>query len=180
MFILGFLFWHVVPVIATLPPADRERLPPMFENSPTDAEYAMELISQRIARGEKVRPVAKRKSKNQKKHENANKKSKLSVPTEVEGQHSQVTSDAEDAEVTSGERSASPEPETSPPPREIDWRKWGQKAASVKAWVDRKQVCASVFLVLLSQLGYFLSGKCQCHPSTRRSAGHRSRERCSQ
>lgn len=48
IFILGILYWHIIPIIATLSPADRDRLPPMFENSPTDAEYAMELISKRI------------------------------------------------------------------------------------------------------------------------------------
>ncbi|KAJ7786296.1 hypothetical protein B0H16DRAFT_1489978 [Mycena metata] len=52
----GFLFWHVTPVIAALPPSDRARLPPAFSDVPTDAEYAMELISQRVAAGLDVRP----------------------------------------------------------------------------------------------------------------------------
>lgn len=141
VFILGILYWHVIPVIATFPPADRARLPPMFENSPTDAEYAMELISQRIARGEEIRPITRRKPKNSKKPKDASKTSQLPVPIGDDGERSQVSSDASDAEIVSEEAPASLESESPSPPREIDWRKWGQKAATVKAWVDRRQVC---------------------------------------
>ncbi|KAF9015150.1 hypothetical protein BDQ17DRAFT_1229312 [Cyathus striatus] len=64
-FILGFLFWHVVPVLAALPPTDRNRLPPMLADIPTDAEYAMEMISRRVAEGLPVSPanVGKRHNK---------------------------------------------------------------------------------------------------------------------
>ncbi|KAF5354827.1 hypothetical protein D9756_005727 [Leucocoprinus leucothites] len=48
---LGFLFWHAVPVILALSPDERLRLPPLMLNVPTDTEYAMELISQRVAAG---------------------------------------------------------------------------------------------------------------------------------
>ncbi|KAH8835246.1 hypothetical protein DL96DRAFT_1573471 [Flagelloscypha sp. PMI_526] len=53
---LGFGFWHVVPVIAALPPSQRSRLPPPFYQAPTDAEYAMELISRRVAAGQPLFP----------------------------------------------------------------------------------------------------------------------------
>ncbi|CAK5280528.1 unnamed protein product [Mycena citricolor] len=56
-FVGGFMFWHLVPIIAALSPADRSRLPPPFMDVPTDAEYAMDLISQRVAAGLDVRPT---------------------------------------------------------------------------------------------------------------------------
>ncbi|KAJ7169911.1 hypothetical protein C8R46DRAFT_1090503 [Mycena filopes] len=64
----GVLFWHVTPVIAALPPSERARLPPAFSDVPTDAEYAMELISQRVAAGLDVRPPrpARAKPRNKK------------------------------------------------------------------------------------------------------------------
>ncbi|KAI0961588.1 hypothetical protein AcW1_000635 [Taiwanofungus camphoratus] len=55
-FICGIFFWHVVPIIVTIPPSDRARFPGAFSNVPTDADYAMELISQRVARGLDVQP----------------------------------------------------------------------------------------------------------------------------
>ncbi|KAI0724581.1 hypothetical protein C8T65DRAFT_626972 [Cerioporus squamosus] len=62
-FFIGFFFWHVIPVIAAIPAADRSRIPPPLEIVPTDTEYAMELISQRVARGLPVRPKRKRKAR---------------------------------------------------------------------------------------------------------------------
>ncbi|KAK7694679.1 hypothetical protein QCA50_001867 [Cerrena zonata] len=53
---VGLVFWHLSPVIAALPPSDRMRIIPPSWPVPTDAEYAMELISQRVARGLEVRP----------------------------------------------------------------------------------------------------------------------------
>ena len=81
-FILGFLFWHVVPVMCSLAPSDiarsvgwyqrwtysyclpTRRLPPAFSDVPTDVEYAMALISQRVAAGLEIKPI-KRDSLNQ-------------------------------------------------------------------------------------------------------------------
>nr|GAT44180.1 predicted protein [Mycena chlorophos] len=59
-FVLGFLYWHVIPVIAALPPSERAKLPPAFSDAPSDAEYAMELISRRVAAGLDVRPSRSR------------------------------------------------------------------------------------------------------------------------
>ncbi|KAF8807393.1 hypothetical protein BYT27DRAFT_7288895 [Phlegmacium glaucopus] len=55
-FVLGFIFWHVVPIIVSLPPSDIERLPPAFHDVPTDVEYAMQLMSQRVAAGLEIKP----------------------------------------------------------------------------------------------------------------------------
>jgi GRAM domain-containing protein 4 len=53
---IGTLFWHIIPVIAAIPTEERARLPPPLGNVPTDAEYAMEVISQRVAAGLDVKP----------------------------------------------------------------------------------------------------------------------------
>ncbi|KAI0651883.1 hypothetical protein C8Q79DRAFT_63725 [Trametes meyenii] len=59
-FLVGGFFWHVVPVLAAVPAPDRSRVPPPLASIPTDAEYAMDLISQRVARGLPVRPKRRR------------------------------------------------------------------------------------------------------------------------
>ncbi|QRV79037.1 transmembrane protein [Ceratobasidium sp. AG-Ba] len=57
---MGFFFWFIPPVVRLLP-----RLPPAFADAPTDAEVAMELISRRVERGERVVPerISRRKKK---------------------------------------------------------------------------------------------------------------------
>ncbi|KAG9074529.1 hypothetical protein FS749_013919, partial [Ceratobasidium sp. UAMH 11750] len=50
-FQLGFFFWFVPPVVKHLP-----KLPPAFSDAPTDAEVAIDLITQRVTRGERVVP----------------------------------------------------------------------------------------------------------------------------
>ncbi|KAK1229702.1 hypothetical protein PQX77_007264 [Marasmius sp. AFHP31] len=114
--ILGVLFWHVAPVIAALPSEDRARLPPPLADIPTDADYAMELIAQRINAGMPVRPARKR-------HRRARARS---VKTE------------DDTAPTSPP--LTPEPgESSRPEKKIDWAKWGGRAARGKAWaVDKR------------------------------------------
>ncbi|KAJ3544104.1 hypothetical protein NMY22_g2902 [Coprinellus aureogranulatus] len=62
-FAVGFAFWHVVPVICALSPEDRKRLPPPLADAPTDAQYAMELISARVAKGEDVQATFGKKQK---------------------------------------------------------------------------------------------------------------------
>lgn len=42
-------------------PQERDRMPKAFADAPTDAEYAMEMISKRVARGETVVPNALQK-----------------------------------------------------------------------------------------------------------------------
>ncbi|KAF9453830.1 hypothetical protein P691DRAFT_693994 [Macrolepiota fuliginosa MF-IS2] len=53
---LGFLFWHATPVITALSPKDRLRMPPLLSNVPTDAEYSMKIISQRVTAGLEINP----------------------------------------------------------------------------------------------------------------------------
>ncbi|PPQ63794.1 hypothetical protein CVT24_004336 [Panaeolus cyanescens] len=55
-FVFGALFWHIMPIICSLSSDERSRLPPPLADAPTDAEYAMELISRRVAAGLQVRP----------------------------------------------------------------------------------------------------------------------------
>ncbi|KAG8731113.1 hypothetical protein FRC11_005066 [Ceratobasidium sp. 423] len=71
--ILGFWFWFVPPVIKQLP-----KLPAPFSRAPTDAEVAMELISKRVERGERVVPerISRRK-----KNKSVAEPGKLQVPS---------------------------------------------------------------------------------------------------
>lgn len=77
---LGLVFWHVIPIMVALTPEQRSRsvtyaflppanpnpvyrLPPPLSSVPTDAEYAMEMISRRIAAGQDVVPPKRTTSK---------------------------------------------------------------------------------------------------------------------
>ncbi|OCH96109.1 hypothetical protein OBBRIDRAFT_809339 [Obba rivulosa] len=62
-FICGVCLWHIVPILAAIPASQRKRFPIPFREVPTDAEYAMELISQRVARGLDVKPRIRRRAK---------------------------------------------------------------------------------------------------------------------
>jgi hypothetical protein len=105
----GFLFWHVIPVIAALPPSELARLPPPFSNAPTDTDYAMELISQRVAAGLPVKPKSRKR-------------------------HSRATSTSSIPEaVASGSRDL---PDAKAEEDSVDWKKWGERAAVGKAWAD--------------------------------------------
>lgn len=127
IFICGVLFWHVVPVIACLPPEDRERLPPLFHNAPTDAEYAMELISQRVARGEPVRP-ARPSKKNKAPEDSAKRKD--------------------------GDKQGSSEKEVnqSKSRQEFDWRGLGAKAQAMQKWAGQTGLLGSKNKVRLAIL----------------------------
>ncbi|RPD62914.1 hypothetical protein L227DRAFT_572779 [Lentinus tigrinus ALCF2SS1-6] len=61
-FFAGSIFWHVIPVLAAIPEGEWSRIPPPLRMVPTDTEYAMELISQRVARGLPVRPKRGKKT----------------------------------------------------------------------------------------------------------------------
>ncbi|KAF9478527.1 hypothetical protein BDN70DRAFT_879870 [Pholiota conissans] len=105
-FCLGFLFWHVIPVILALPTSEQKRLPALFADVPTDAEYAMELISQRVAAGLDTKPARSRKN-----HANSDSVESLdNLPNRTEGSSSQSS------KVTS-----------------IDWKKWGDRVAFGKS-----------------------------------------------
>ncbi|THH03827.1 hypothetical protein EW145_g5973 [Phellinidium pouzarii] len=135
-FIMGFLYWHVIPIIASLPPLDQSRLPPLFENAMTDAEYAMDLISQRVARGEDIRP---RPRKTAKRSNKTTRKSKGKPVTKLA--RDELTSETEFFMRSEGESATSEsvdgKAKSSGRPGEVDWRKWGDRAASVKSWSER-------------------------------------------
>ncbi|KAG8835078.1 hypothetical protein FRC17_005431 [Serendipita sp. 399] len=57
----GIGFWFVPNLWAALPLEHRSRIPPPLGDVPTDAEYAMNIISQRVDRGEAVLPSERRK-----------------------------------------------------------------------------------------------------------------------
>ncbi|CDO71588.1 hypothetical protein BN946_scf184911.g58 [Trametes cinnabarina] len=101
-FLAGAIFWHVIPVLAVIPPSERARIPPPLTNVPTDAEYAMDLISQRVARGLPVRPKRRKV-----------KKSRHSSDLDVAGA----------AEHHEEEHSTS---------SSVNWNKWGDRLAFTK------------------------------------------------
>ncbi|KAJ7293566.1 hypothetical protein C8J57DRAFT_1269369 [Mycena rebaudengoi] len=105
-FVGGLFFWHVTPVIAALPPIDRSRLPPAFGDVPTDTEYAMELISQRVAAGLDVRPVGSTRVKNR----------------------GQQGASAESSDIKRQERQKQD--------KDVDWKKWGERAALGMSWAE--------------------------------------------
>ncbi|KAJ7103544.1 hypothetical protein B0H15DRAFT_812642 [Mycena belliarum] len=103
----GILFWHVTPIIAALPPSDRARFPPAFSDVPTDAEYAMELISQRVAAGLDFRPPQSSRAKRSDKME-------------------------QDDDPTATDT----KPTRKPQDKDIDWKRWGERAAVGMTWAE--------------------------------------------
>ncbi|KAG8990468.1 hypothetical protein FRB90_001754, partial [Tulasnella sp. 427] len=51
---LGFFYWFLIPVLCAMTRRQRAMIPPLLWDVPTDAEYAMEVIAQRVANGESV------------------------------------------------------------------------------------------------------------------------------
>lgn len=105
----GILFWHVIPVLAALPPGARARLPGPLADAPTDADYAIEIITQRIARGEEIKPP--RRPRSSRAHANSANEADLSaIPSPDTSFRSQVqTNDG------------------------VDWKKWGSRVAHGKS-----------------------------------------------
>jgi len=60
-FVLGFAFWHAPPILFALPAGNHRRLLALLHNVPTDADYAMDLIAQRVARGEEIKPLNRKR-----------------------------------------------------------------------------------------------------------------------
>ncbi|KAE9408089.1 hypothetical protein BT96DRAFT_21652 [Gymnopus androsaceus JB14] len=109
-FLGGVFFWHIVPILGALPSEDRARLPPAFDDVPTDADFAMEVISQRIAAGLDVNP-SKRNNRNTGERINTS----MSAPSTPGGSKNDKGQD-------------------------IDWKKWGERAAIGKAWVTERKI----------------------------------------
>ncbi|KAL0951211.1 hypothetical protein HGRIS_007934 [Hohenbuehelia grisea] len=109
--IIGVAFWHVTPIILALPPPERARLPPPLVDVPTDADYAMELISQRVASGLDVTPKKRR-----------GLKTKKPAPP---SQNTSATDLSQDVST-----------DATPDDRSVNWKKWGDKLATGKALID--------------------------------------------
>lgn len=62
----GFIFWFAPNLWMALPVEHRSRIPPPLGDVPTDAEYAMKIIGERVDRGETVLPPELRKQKDKK------------------------------------------------------------------------------------------------------------------
>ncbi|KAF8602328.1 hypothetical protein BDV93DRAFT_545347 [Ceratobasidium sp. AG-I] len=60
---IGILYWFVVPVIMAMPSSALKRIPAPLCDVPTDAEYAMGIMSARVASGESVVPASRRKAR---------------------------------------------------------------------------------------------------------------------
>ncbi|KAL4267152.1 GRAM domain-containing protein 4 [Pleurotus pulmonarius] len=104
-FILGVCFWHVMPLVSSFPPDALARLPPPLSDVPTDADYAMKLISQQALAGLRVTPTRPKSS------------SASSTPdTPAVGNDLTTRSVTDSAEG-------------------VNWKKWGEKLASSKAMV---------------------------------------------
>jgi hypothetical protein len=116
------------------------RLPPPLWNVPTDTDYAMELMAERVAKGLDVRPSSKvRRKRRIAKGHKAGSPSASSLSLATPGNRSQVRlgedndSDEDDQEPPQGRR------------RKRDWVKTAVKAAAAsRAWVDEgKQLVRS-------------------------------------
>ncbi|CEL56120.1 hypothetical protein RSOLAG1IB_07573 [Rhizoctonia solani AG-1 IB] len=58
--VIGVFYWFIIPILLAMPPDARKRLPPPLFDVPTDAEYAMSLMSIRVAKGESIVPASLR------------------------------------------------------------------------------------------------------------------------
>ncbi|KAJ3857779.1 hypothetical protein EV368DRAFT_29378 [Lentinula lateritia] len=120
-FLGGAFFWHIIPILAALPSEDRARIPPAFQDVPTDAEFAMEVISRRIAAGLDVNP--------------SKRSSQKSRPSPV------ALSEIKTDDATSSSAPTTPGGSKTEKGKDVDWKKWGERAAIGKAWmVDKKLV----------------------------------------
>lgn len=104
----GILFWHVIPVLAALPPGARARLPGPLADAPTDADYAIEIITQRIARGEEIKPLRKPRS--------SSARANSANEADLSAISSPDTSSRNQMQTNDG----------------VDWKKWGSRVAHGK------------------------------------------------
>ncbi|KAI6047648.1 hypothetical protein EDC04DRAFT_2863857 [Pisolithus marmoratus] len=121
--LLGIVYWHLVPVVAALSPEGRARIPPLFADAPTDVEYAMELIGQRVASGQEL-PL---RSKDRGRLANSTGSSLDLTATES------IDSEAED-------RGA------------VNWKKWGARVAQGKSLLEENKSISSLSRALLENL----------------------------
>ncbi|TFK41171.1 hypothetical protein BDQ12DRAFT_679017 [Crucibulum laeve] len=123
-FVLGSFYWHIIPIIAALPAEDRARLPPAFSDVPTDADYAMELISQRVAAGLDITPLKSNKNKNKSSKQQHSRSRTLDLDSDVDSIRS-IRTNHKQSKSEDGKAKAP-----------IDWKKWGDRLAVGKALAD--------------------------------------------
>jgi hypothetical protein len=99
------------------------RFPPAFAEFPTDADYAIEIIGQRMARGESVVPLKKKKEK---KISSASPGAST-IPLLDEGSRT-VTSSSFSSASDSGEKSSK---------KGFSWTKLTTNAMQAASWVDQ-------------------------------------------
>ncbi|KAG8763954.1 hypothetical protein FRC11_008281 [Ceratobasidium sp. 423] len=58
--VVGIFYWFAIPVLLAMPPEARKQIPAPLFDVPTDAEYAMSLMSIRVAKGESIIPASLR------------------------------------------------------------------------------------------------------------------------
>ncbi|KAK2461925.1 hypothetical protein APHAL10511_006388 [Amanita phalloides] len=109
-FICGFMFWHIAPIVSALSLEDRNRFPPPLAGVPTDAEFAMQMISKRVANGYELTP---------KKRLDEHRRDDDSTAT-----------GAQKADIGARIR----------PDDQVNWSKWGGRFAAGKTWIMAKRV----------------------------------------
>ncbi|KAF8622483.1 hypothetical protein AX15_006999 [Amanita polypyramis BW_CC] len=113
-FCCGLLFWHITPIINALSPGDRARLPPPLTSVPTDIEFAMQIISERVTDGNAPKPSSVRQRPDER-----------SVP-------SYSTSElVPNKKPNIGSRTQSDD--------RINWSKWGGRFAMGKTWASQQK-----------------------------------------
>ncbi|KAI6007424.1 hypothetical protein EDD15DRAFT_2153445 [Pisolithus albus] len=113
---LGIIYWHLVPVIAALSPANRAKISALFSDAPTDVEYAMELIGQRVASGQELLPRSKDRDRP------ANPDGSKPDPKVVE------SSESDQTEEMGG----------------VNWKKWGARLAQGKCLMEENKSISSL------------------------------------
>lgn len=121
---LGITYWHLVPVIAALSPANRARIPALFSDAPTDVEYAMELIGQRVTSGQELLSRSKGRDR-------------LANPYGSKPDSKVVeSSESDQAEEMRG----------------VNWKKWGARIAQGKYLLEENKSISSLGGALLENL----------------------------
>ncbi|KIO08290.1 hypothetical protein M404DRAFT_997219 [Pisolithus tinctorius Marx 270] len=122
--LLGIVYWHLVPVVAALSPANRARIPPLFADAPTDVEYAIELIGQRVASGTELTSCSKTRDRV------ANPSSSGLDLTVTESIDSEQTEEREG----------------------LSWKKWGARIAQGKSLLEENKSISSLSRSLFDKL----------------------------
>jgi len=97
--------------VSSLSDKEENRLPVPLSDAPSDADYAVEIIAQRIAKGEDIKPPRKPRSRSAPASE-VNLSSTVTLDTLSSSQLQSSTSDG------------------------VNWKKWGARVAQGKSLLD--------------------------------------------